>query len=290
VRSPSLFLELAEGERLLMASKIRLAALGAVFAIACASAANAAFIDVLANHGVSDPAPGTIINSTDGSGTVDAGDNTNRQVFNLLDGVGLSGDPLSQSSLWADQSQAYWNSSSGGNDRGDVGILIDLGGVYVLDAIHFFGYNIQDGGEQYSQRTPGAFTVRTATDPAAVTTASGVLLVDEISSFTQQGPVIGLADPGRNPTLGRTFLFAGAEQPAELGSDDSYEMGPETVVARYVFLSGLTPIWINPTDLNIVGLGEIRFYGTEIPEPSTLLLSLVGLAGMTLLGRRRARA
>ena len=39
------------------------------------------------------------------------------------------------------------------------------------------------------------------------------------------------------------------------------------MTARYVFLSGLTPIWPNPSDLNIVGLGEVRFYETEIPEP-----------------------
>ena len=135
--------------------------------------------------------------------------------------------------------------------------------------MHLFGYNIQDTGTGYSQRTLGAFTVKTATNPAAVTTASGELLVDEISWFTQQGPVLGLSDPGRNSTFGRTFLFGGAEQPEELGSEDSYDVTPSTVTARYVFLSGLAPIWLNPSDSNIVGLGEVRFYRTEVPEPPT---------------------
>ena len=48
-------------------------ALVAVVALTWASAANAAFIDILSNHGLSDPAPYTVINSTDGSGTVDMG-------------------------------------------------------------------------------------------------------------------------------------------------------------------------------------------------------------------------
>ena len=239
--------------------------LATIIGIACSSSAKADFIDILSNHGVADPAPGTVINSTDGSGTNDAPDTTWREVHNLLDTTGLSGNPLTQASTWADTSKGYWNSVHTGHNRGDIGVLIDLGGLYTLEAMHFFGYNIQDSGTGYSQRTHGAFTVRTATDPAAVTAASGDLLVDEISLFAQQGPVLSLGDPGRTPTLGRTFLFGGVEQPDELGSEDSYDVTPSTVTARYVFLGGLTPIWLNPSDSNVVGLGEIRFYGTEYP-------------------------
>jgi len=46
-----------------------------------------------------------------------------------------------------------------------------------------------------------------------------------------------------------------------------------TVQARYVFLRGLTPIETDTADFNIVGLGEMQFCGSLVPEPSTTAYS-----------------
>jgi hypothetical protein len=192
-----------------------------------------------------------------------------------------------QSASDADGSQAYWNSQQP-TTRGDVGILLDLGAVYALDALQLFGYNITDGFPtgMFADRTPGSFTIWTATDNSAVTTAGGNLLVSDISKFGQQGASQGMSDPGASPTLGETFLFGGASQPPEVGGA-SHAVTGASVEARYVFLRDLTPIETNPGDGHIVGLGEIQAYGTALPEPSTLVLA--GLTALSLVRLRRRR-
>jgi hypothetical protein len=263
----------------------------ALSAFVASSAANATYIDILANHAASDPAPATIINSTDDAGTTDAVDNTYRETHNLLDMVGVSGTPLAQASQWTQPPSSpdppYWNSGAP-STAGDVGLLIDLGGLYVLDAMQLFGYNIADGYGAYTDRTPGSFEIWTATDASAVTTASSALLVNDISKFTQQGGTQGMSDPGNSSTFGETFLFGGAAQPAEVGGT-THDVTASSVEAQYVFLRGLTPIG-GASEANIAGLGEMRFYGTLVPEPSTFLLLGLGVTGLGFYGSRRRNA
>ena len=248
------------------------------------SLAIAARIDVLGNHGAIDPASQAIINGTDDAGTTDLSENSNRKIHNLLDDTGISGSPLSQSSQLSDPTAAYWNTQSI-SSRGNLGILIDLGAVHTLDAMQLFGYNIADFGG-FGDRTPGSFTIWTATALSAVTTASGALLVSDIAQFAQQGTSQGMSDPGNTATFGETFLFGGASQPSEVGGT-THVVTTSLVQARYVFLRGLTPIETNPADLNIVGLGEMQFYGTLVPEPSMAVLA--SLAGLGLAFWRRGR-
>jgi hypothetical protein len=269
-------------------------ALIALSAFVVSSAANAAFIDILANHATSDPAPDTVINSTDDAGTTDVIESSRRAAHNLLDMEGVSGSPLSQSAQWTEVPPSgsppypYYNSNAV-STRGDLGMLIDLGGLFVIDAMHLFGYNIVDGGGVYTDRTPGSFEIWTATDASAVTTASSALLVNDISKFTQQGGTQGMSDPGNSATNGETFLFGGAAQPSDL-TGTTHVVTASSVTAQYVFLRGLEPIETAATDFNIVGLGEVRFYGTLVPEPSTFLLLALGVTGLGFYGSRRRSA
>jgi len=254
--------------------------------LAWSSTAGASQIDILGNHGASDPAPSTIINATDTAGTTNMGDATNRGANNLLDDALIgAGTPYSQAVQMIDASQAYWNSQQP-TARGDVGILLDLGAAYALDALQLFGYNIADASGIFTDRTPGSFTIWTATDNSAVTTAGGNLLVSDISKFGQQGASQGMSDPGASPTLGETFLFGGASQPPEVGGA-SHAVTGASVEARYLFLRDLTPIETNASDGHIVGLGEIQAYGTALPEPSTLVLAGLTALGLARLRRRR---
>ncbi len=230
------------------------------------SAISADVVDIMSNHGVNDPVPETVLNSTDNSGTIDLTENSRRKINNLLDRVGLSGTPFVQTPLLT-TTEAYWNCNPV-ETRGDLGVLIDLGSLYRLDAMQLYGYNVTDGGGVYTDRSPGNFTIWTASDPAAVTTASGSLLVNNISMFTQRGDSQGMSDPGSSATFGETFLFSGASQPPEVGGI-SRVVTDDIVYARYVFLRDITPIETDPADLNIVGLAEIQFFGTNFFVPDS---------------------
>ena len=227
------------------------------------SVSTADLIDVLGIHQIADPAPETVINATDAAGTTNLAENTNRKVDNMLDSVGLSGPPFVQASI-STTSQAYYNSN--GVDRGDLGILVDLGRIHRIDAIQLYGYNISDGGGIFADRTPGTFTICTATSDSAITKAGGIMLVDDDSMFTQHGTNFGMSDPGASATTGETYLFGGAAQPPEVLDTDPDVITEDIVFARYIFIRNLEPIETDPEDLNIVGMGEIQFYGFSLGD------------------------
>jgi hypothetical protein len=259
---------------------------GATLALICSlvSYCESDLVDILGNHGVTDPAPQTVINSTNSLGNINLDENSDRRVDNLLDGVGLAGSPFVQSSIGT-PTAAYFNSNAI-DTRGDLGLLVDLGAVHSLDAIQLYGYNISDGFGVYGDRTPGSFTIWTATDTNAVSTASGALLMNDLSLFSQQGGTVGMLNPSNAATFGETFLFGGASQPDEVAGRITTVTG-DTVFARYVFLRDLTPIETSAADANIVGLAEVQFFGA-IPEPGSF--GVCCLFGLIALGRRRRRS
>lgn len=65
--------------------------------------------------------------------------------------------------------------------------------------------------------------------------------------------------------------------------------------ARYVLMRVVDNHFGNPDGFDVhpsiggdrVGIGEVRFHGTAVPEPGTLALSAIGLAGLAFVARRR---
>ena len=128
------------------------------------------------------------------------------KVNNLLDRVGLSGPPYVQASL-PTTLQAYYNSQFI-DTRGDLGILIDVGRIHRIDAMQLYGYNIVDPGGTFSDRTPGNFTIWTASSDLAVRIEDNKLLVDDFSMFTQRGVNFGMTDPGTVATTDKPIFLA----------------------------------------------------------------------------------
>jgi len=111
-------------------------------------------------------------------------------------------------------------------------------------------------------RSLASFTVWTATDPAAVTTAGGSLIVSDISRFTQRGSTqpMGTVTFGAS-TSGDTYLFGSASQPPDV-SGTPHAVTSAPVNARYLFLRNMTAG--AGTDNGVAGLGEIRVYGDAV--------------------------
>ena len=82
---------------------------------------------------------------------------------------------------------------------------------------------------------------------------------------------------------------------------DNTTPGFSPFTARYVRLDVLSNFAKDPAvwafgdavpssgDLTLVGISEIRFDGTIVPEPSCCSLGILGLLSLGLVGRRRAR-
>ncbi len=177
-----------------------------------------------------------------------------------------------------------------GNVSGMGGLLVDLGDVYILDALQLYGYNISDSGTVWFNRSLKDFTLWTATDPSAVQITGDKLFVSDLSKFTQQGGLqtLGALNPASPDTYGETFLFGGAAQPADVAGP-THLVTPGQFAARYLFFRDMTAQVVGAGTGNDgeIGLGEIRFYGVAVPEPSSLTILLLGLCTVAPLAWRR---
>ena len=135
-------------------------------------------------------------------------------------------------------------------------LTFDLGKAYKLDSLKVWNYNF--GDDQFAvstlDRAAKAFVMSISTD--------GVSFTDILSDSFSRGTGQLLA--------GETFDVAGVARYVRLSLDGNHQQFPETY--------GYAP----------VGLSEVQFSGSAVPEPATWAMMIVGfgLAGTAV---RRAR-
>lgn len=176
-----------------------------------------------------------------------------RLAIQAVNGTGLSGSQFT-TTTHSGIPENVWLSGYG--SAADQWFRVDLGRIYELDAVKTFNDGL--GSRQ-------------------VTQADIYIALAKFNS--------GVEDPGNpddNPE-NWTLLFENRTfAPYTNGQPSTDILDLLGIHARYYALS----IDANGGDTGgLVGLGELQFFGTAIPEPSTLAISLLGLLSLM---RRRA--
>ena len=181
------------------------------------------------------------------------GNGFDRRAVHAADGSGLSGD----THIFAGEG-FFWLSGGvgfqGGINDNDPAITFDLHGEYLLDSMKIWNYS------EFGRATSRA---------QVQVSLNGV-------AFNSNGEVTPLAQV--NPA--QSFPLNQAQ-------------------ARYVRFDilqnsrGLTyPTTVNPLpiDSGFVGLAEVQFFGTAVPEPGSLMLGTSMLVGVVIARHRRRRS
>ena len=173
-------------------------------------------------------------------------------------------DGVTTDNYWGPPSATgYGGLSSAFADRWSFDM--DLGSDAAVTSISYWNYN--------GQNAVDLFTLEYATDAEGAGNYNQSLTADQFGTETD--------------TNGSPGVLTGVE--VQNGFSDSlatldFAGGPATKTFRYVRFT-----WDSNAGGNFVGMKELQFNGTLVPEPSTLLLSLLGLTGLMAIWRRRNR-
>ena len=194
-----------------------------------------------------------------------------RQALHLIDSSGLDiNGPGTHSNVpegfhWLSDGIG-WSATT--TDDPDPFVTFDLGGTYNLDGTTIWNYNERGffSGGNFTIRGTSSLRIETATTFAGPHTSLGTFNLteapgDEVTSF---GDTLSLSGPG---TLGVSFIRFDIISNFNGANFDTGTPGNE---------------W------SFVGLSEVQFTGTAIPEPSTGLLCVLGLTGLTFLRKRKS--
>jgi len=160
------------------------------------------------------------------------------------------------------------------NDDRLAHIVFDLGAVHNVGSFVIWPYNEDHG-------PPDHLMYRGAKDVKVYTSTTDTLTgIDGQAGGTLLADIVIPPGAGRPNIPGEVFDMPFTGRYVRLD-----------VLSNYALDSFVWPFDGPPSngDLTLVGISEIRFDGTIVPEPSCCTLGILGLLSLGIVGRRRAR-
>lgn len=184
-----------------------------------------------------------------------------------MDGSGLDGSSppghtnIPNDFMWLNTGDGAFGGGVDPDRPGQLAhITFDLGGAFFVDSFRVWNYNELNG---FNNRSIQTLTISI--------------------SMSAGGPFTLLTDPSDADT---TFLFAQA--PGTTGYTGQLFNFATPFQAGFVRFDIKTNYGLDPNgeEHGFVGLSEIQFYGSTVPEPATWLLIAIGAIGCAIKRKR----
>jgi len=218
-----------------------------------------------------EPISAVAARGTNEAGTADvAAENIFRGAVNAIDGSRLNTavTPWVHSNL-----ESVLNPSSWSLAQQAGGLMIDLGAVYVIDALQIWNFNLQGNDPQGNPLTAYGTT---RFDLYASTTGNSWPAGQTGMTLVSAGVDLNRA-PGTAGYLGETYVFGeNPSAPPVWGDQDGIltEVTDTLVTARYLFLGNLQG---TASAGGHVGLSEVRVFGRLVGTPNLVFREGDGL-------------
>jgi hypothetical protein len=166
--------------------------------------------------------------------------------------------------MWLNTGDGFFGGGADPRPGGDLAqITFDLGGLSTVDSFRIWNYNEvnANNGQSFTDRGVQSLTISIGTTPA--------------------GPYVPLLNPAGTSTTW-TFNIA----PGSNSYTGQLFTLTTPIQAAFIRFDILTSYDTAGTDHGLVGLSEVQFYGSPVPEPGTLSLLAMALSGFAALRRR----